>query len=150
LYVFGGHDIREGSKDSLWMLDLRKMKDLDLDPAHQNKDCTWKLLETKGVEKPGFLAHHSSVVYNDKMYLFGGSNLENENNKFFYLDLNTLKWELILPRGEIPSTRDEHTSVIYETDKSMIVFGGFVKGTRSNEIIKYSFTDNRLKVVLCH
>lgn len=27
LYIYGGHDIREGSKDSLWMLDLRKIKD---------------------------------------------------------------------------------------------------------------------------
>jgi len=31
LYIYGGHDIREGSKDSLWVLDLRKLKDLDLD-----------------------------------------------------------------------------------------------------------------------
>jgi len=33
LYIYGGHDIREGSKDSLWVLDLRKLKDLDLDPS---------------------------------------------------------------------------------------------------------------------
>jgi hypothetical protein len=29
------------------------------------------------------------------MYLFGGSNLENENQKFYSLDLNTLKWDVI-------------------------------------------------------
>lgn len=34
LYIYGGHDIREGSKNTLWMLDLRKLKDLDLDPAN--------------------------------------------------------------------------------------------------------------------
>lgn len=35
LYIYGGHDIREGSKDSLWMLDLRKLRDLELEPAQQ-------------------------------------------------------------------------------------------------------------------
>jgi hypothetical protein len=33
VFIFGGHDIREGSKDSLWMLDLRKLKDMDMDPS---------------------------------------------------------------------------------------------------------------------
>jgi hypothetical protein len=77
------------------------------------------------------------------MYLFGGSNLENENDKFFSLDMNTLKWDVIQVRGDMPSTRDEHTAILYENDKSMVLFGGFVKGTRTNEIIKYMFTENR-------
>lgn len=75
------------------MLDLKKLKDLDLDASSQNKDCMWKLIETRGDEKPGCLAHHSSVVLGDKMYLFGGSNLESENAKFFILDLNSFKWD---------------------------------------------------------
>lgn len=29
LYIYGGHDIREGSLSTLWMLDLSKMVDLD-------------------------------------------------------------------------------------------------------------------------
>jgi hypothetical protein len=29
LYIFGGHDIREGSLDTLWMLDLSRMEDLE-------------------------------------------------------------------------------------------------------------------------
>jgi hypothetical protein len=33
LFIYGGHDIREGSKDTLYMLDLRKLKDLDLDAS---------------------------------------------------------------------------------------------------------------------
>ena len=31
LYIYGGHDIREGSKDTLYMLDLRKLKDLEIE-----------------------------------------------------------------------------------------------------------------------
>ncbi len=33
VFIFGGHDIREGSKDSLWMLDLRKLKDMEMEPS---------------------------------------------------------------------------------------------------------------------
>ena len=67
---------------------------------------------TKGEDKPGRLAHHSSVVFGDKMFLFGGSNLETENRKFFILDLITFKWEVVKSRGDLPITRDEHSAVI--------------------------------------
>ena len=33
LFIYGGHDIREGPKDSLWMLDMKKLNDFDLEPA---------------------------------------------------------------------------------------------------------------------
>lgn len=29
LYILGGHDIREGSKDDLWVLDISKFKDFE-------------------------------------------------------------------------------------------------------------------------
>jgi N-acetylneuraminic acid mutarotase len=89
------------------------------------------------------LAHHTTVVYGDKMYLFGGSNLDAENRKFIALDLNHFKWELVKSRGDLPMTRDEHTAVAYENDQSMIIFGGFMSGVRTNEIIKYIFPENR-------
>ena len=143
MYIYGGHDIREGSKDSLWMLDLRKLKDLDLDPTLQNKDCHWKEIQTKGDDKPGCLAHHTSVVFGDKMYLFGGSNLESENRKFFSLDLNHFRWDVVKSRGDLPITRDEHTCAVYENESSMIIFGGFCNGERTNELIKYLFQENR-------
>jgi N-acetylneuraminic acid mutarotase len=99
----------------------------------------YKLIETKGEDKPGALAHHTSVVYGDKMYLFGGSNLEKENRKFYTLDLSTYKWEVVKSRGDLPITRDEHTAVLNENEGSMIIFGGFSDGSRTNELIKYTF-----------
>lgn len=62
------------------------------------------------------------------MYLFGGSNLESENRKFFALDLATNKWEIVKSRGDLPITRDEHTAVVNENDNSMVIFGGFCDG----------------------
>lgn len=55
----------------------------------------WHLIDTSG-PNPGAISHHSSVVYNDRMYLFGGSKANGEENKKFYsLDLKSYKWEAI-------------------------------------------------------
>ena len=104
------------------------------------------MVPTKGEDKPGCLAHHSSVVFGDKMYLFGGSNLETENRKFYALDLNSLKWEIIKPKPASESiciSRDEHTAVVYENEGSMILFAGFLQGQRTNDVVKYFFQENR-------
>jgi len=71
------------------------------------------------------------------MYLFGGSNLENENRKFYALDLLSYRWEVIKSRGDLPITRDEHSAVFNEVDNSMIIFGGFSDGSKTNEVIRY-------------
>ena len=44
---------------------------------------------------PGPLAHHSSVVYQNDMYLFGGSNGTKENKHFYKLDLTTFTWQIL-------------------------------------------------------
>jgi hypothetical protein len=64
------------------------------------------------------------------MYLFGGSNLETENKKFYGLDLNSLKWEVVKVKAGFDAalSRDEHTALVYENEGSMIVFAGFVQG----------------------
>jgi len=74
------------------------------------------------------------------MFLFGGSNLETENKKFYSLELNHFKWEVVKVRGDgVPDSRDEHTACFYENEASMIIFGGFIKGVRSNEMEKFLF-----------
>jgi hypothetical protein len=35
MFIYGGHDIREGSMDNLWMIDLSNLDDLDCDPMEQ-------------------------------------------------------------------------------------------------------------------
>jgi hypothetical protein len=46
-------------------------------------------------------------------------------------------------RGEQPETRDEHTACFYESETSMILFGGFMRGVRTNELDKFLFQENR-------
>ena len=77
------------------------------------------------------------------MYLFGGSNLERENQLFFALDMNTKRWDVVKARGEEVASRDEHVAIIY--DQSMIIFGGFEKGERTNTLLKFVFKEKKWK-----
>ena len=43
MYIYGGHDIREGSMDNLWLIDLESFNDLDRESDDQDKDCAWSL-----------------------------------------------------------------------------------------------------------
>jgi hypothetical protein len=48
MYIFGGHDIREGSLDTLWMLDLNKLSDLEKKDDDREDSCGWVKVETTG------------------------------------------------------------------------------------------------------
>jgi hypothetical protein len=87
------------------------------------------------------------------MYLYGGSNLEQENMKFLSLDLNSYRWENIKIRSNnykdnLFASRDEHTAVINNEEQSMIIFGGFKEGIRTNEMLRYTFSTNRWSPVI--
>lgn len=77
------------------------------------------------------------------MYLFGGSSGVVENKDLFSLDLNSHKWKIEkqLPMDNndyhLPKTRDEHTAVLHGA--SMVIFGGFSYGDRTNELFRYHF-----------
>ena len=78
------------------------------------------------------------------MYLFGGSNGTQENNRFFKLDLKTFEWEVIEKFGEnsMIQPRDSHSAVLYEDESEMYIFGGFSQGQRTNEVYVYNLLDN--------
>ena len=51
LFIFGGHDIREGQTNSLWSFDLGKIGTLpNPRPEHA---LDWQKIETNGFQKPG-------------------------------------------------------------------------------------------------
>ena len=111
LFVFGGLDIREGSLSSLWELNLANLKDLDLEEGLRLETCGWKLIKTNGNPHvmPDRIAYHTSVVYKDNMFLFGGNNYKNQRvyddepailTQMSFLNLKTMTWSSIKPRGE--------------------------------------------------
>ena len=99
----------------MWMVDMNQMADLEKSEEEQDRKCQWNLVEFNQTSaSPGALAHHSSVVFGDKMYLYGGSNLYKENKELYSLDMRSFKWEILKGRGDVPLYRDEHTAIIYD------------------------------------
>lgn len=134
--------------DNLWCIDLRELREFVPGQSEYSPNPQWELIKINGNVRPPALSNHSSVVYKNKMYLFGGSSMECENVDMYTLDLSSslFKWSIVKTKAEgdqddnFPKTRDEHSCVLY--DNSMIVFGGFTFGQRTNDIFKYDFSKN--------
>jgi N-acetylneuraminic acid mutarotase len=87
------------------------------------------------------------------MFLFGGNNYNKTvvdysvNNEVGYLPLyslnmKTFSWNQVKTRGDIVKPRDEHTAVLDEANSSMVIFGGFEEGERTNDTIVYNLKTN--------
>ena len=74
------------------------------------------------------------------MILYGGVIGDFNNNEIFALDLKTYKWTIIKTTGDAPESRDDHSACI-EGD-TMVVFGGFVRGTRANDVYTLNLSNN--------
>jgi hypothetical protein len=62
-------------------------------------------------------------VYNDGMYVLGGSDDDGErHNDFWRLDLNTWTWSRVQENGDIPEARSGHTTIVFSD--ALVLFGG--------------------------
>ena len=73
LYIFGGKDIGAGHLNNLWMLDLEYQERFIAGESEYMENPEWELIKTIGKPQPKPICNHSSVIYGDKMYLYGGS-----------------------------------------------------------------------------
>jgi N-acetylneuraminic acid mutarotase len=82
-------------------------------------------------------------MYNNKMYLYGGSQGLNSNGTLYSLDLTTNLWEPIRTKAHqgfddnMAPECDEHTAILHED--FMYIFGGFVNGDRTNITYRFNF-----------
>ena len=96
---------------------------------------------------PGPLAHHSSVIYKNSIYVFGGTNIRYERADRAHLykfDLKARVWERLENNSKnqhYGQSRDGHTACC--NSKCMYVFGGFKNGGRTNEVLIYHFEYNQ-------
>lgn len=78
------------------------------------------------------------------MFLYGGNNGIVDNCFFYKLDLNTFFWEIVeyFDENSIIRPRDSHSAVFSDDFNKMIVFGGFINGDRTNEVVIYDFSNS--------
>ena len=139
LYVFGGCKSEKLGRNYTFFNDVFK---------YNITTNIWSLIpwnRTKGV-KPKPRSSHSSVIYDKKMYVFGGTtNQVDVLSDFFSFDFTTQTWkEIITVDKEEISGRYGHSSDIY--NDSMIVYGGY-KNTTENDIWIYYFIEKNWKKI---
>mmetsp|Transcript_16421 Transcript_16421/g.27826 ORF Transcript_16421/g.27826 Transcript_16421/m.27826 type:complete len:159 (+) Transcript_16421:214-690(+) len=119
LYIFGGKDIGIGHLNSLWTIDLNELDQFENGVTEYNPNPDWLEVSTTG-QKPPPISHHSSIVYQNKMYLFGGSSRDSENLNMYSLDLVKNQWQVVRThavnndKSNNPVSRDEHSCVLWD------------------------------------
>jgi hypothetical protein len=121
MLIFGGQDLREGLVPGLWMCTINE---------EVPEEEVWEEWEVNSNGPPA-LTRHTAVLYQDRMYLFGGTDNTLENQTVYVLDLTSQQWTSKGPEAaQLPPAIDSHSAVVYSG--KMIVFGGFIGGSRSN------------------
>jgi N-acetylneuraminic acid mutarotase len=133
--------------DNIWSIELKDLSEFIPGSSEYSPNPQWEKITINGNVKPPALSNHSSVVHKNKMYLFGGSSKESENITMYTLDLQLFRWVEVKAKAEnddpenLPHTRDEHSCILY--GDSMIIFGGFSFGQRTNDVYAYNFNTNK-------
>ena len=137
VYIYGGTDMninhsRENNFQSVWAFYLIKKY--------------WKKIEIINPNPLGVPRGHSSILFNNKLYIFGGVILFKKfQNKLFIIDLITKKIENIEynNNGIIPKPIAFHSSVLIDNNK-ILIHGGLDKNYNAiNDC--YIFYINELK-----
>lgn len=126
MIVFGGYVSGDRSNET-YMMNLANNK--------------WTHVSING-QSPEPRSNQVSVVYEDHLYVLGGSNEECERlNDLWKLNLKTNVWTQVMGLGEVPNGRSGHSAVVYK--EFMIVFGGMRDITReTNDMYSYDFITN--------
>ncbi|KAI1824382.1 hypothetical protein F4861DRAFT_506640 [Xylaria intraflava] len=119
IYIFGGQ-VEGYFMNDLSAFDLNQL---------QMPNNRWEIL-TENAESgmtpigkvPPARTNHSMVTYNDKMYLFGGTNGFQWFNDVWCYDPSNNKWTQLDCIGYIPSPREGHSAAL--VDDVMYIFGG--------------------------
>ena len=86
---------------------------------------------------------HRSVIFQDKLYVFGGYLISDSRNTndLFVLDPEELHWERINPQGFEPGPM--RGMCLQEYKGKMYLFGGHDEDTYSNESFVYDIGENK-------
>jgi N-acetylneuraminic acid mutarotase len=98
----------------------------------------WRAITPCG-KQPVKRTSHASVIYNGKMYVFGGFSGEEYLNDLHEFDLETETWTEIshLCRGDIPQPRSRFCAAVH--GNCMYILGGWNKVGYFNDFYQYNF-----------
>ncbi|KAJ5070955.1 acyl-coa-binding domain-containing protein [Anaeramoeba ignava] len=99
---------------------------------------------------PSKRSRHTAVIYDNKMWIFGGQ-FENrynaEVNDMHVFDFKSFSWYEIIQKGDVPSPRRSHYAAVYRD--YMYVFGGMNNQKNSFfDLFEFSFKTSTWKKIL--
>jgi len=111
LVVYGGTGYTTNPRhwESVYQLDLDNWDWTKLEPTNK---------------APPSRDSHSCVIYQKKLYIFGGSGGSDSKNDMLEYDLATNQWRTLESRGNTPSPREGHSACLFD-DRYIIIYGGW-------------------------
>ena len=97
--------------------------------------------------RPGPLAHHTSVLYDHGMYVYGGTDSSRENAGLYRLDMRSFMWSIVSNSQVV--ARDGHSACFSKISQSLVVFGGFKGGERTNEVMTFNIKAKSWQTIKC-
>jgi len=88
---------------------------------------------------------HSAVVYDNKLWLFGGYSGERFSSSLYSYDFATNECKIIQQHGEIPPERSAHVGVVYGS--KMYIFGGWNGAEQNNDLYSFDFENYAWKKI---
>lgn len=135
LYTFGGFGDTKGRYNDLRSFDLERER--------------WELIHTTGeCPKPVYL--HSAVVFDGKMWVFGGS-VGKDSNELYSFEFSSRVWRRIVPPNPqaaalVPSPRYGHAAVVH--GGHMLVVGGCrMNNVYHSDSYIYHFASNQWRKI---
>jgi len=109
------------------------------------KTFSWTKVECSG-KIPSSRSSHSAVVYENNMFIFGGSKHDEIiGGQLFVLDLDCFKWKQIESFGQ-PQLVFGHSAVVYENNM-FIVCGSFGRRDYSNSLYRFNLNTYKWKKI---
>jgi dynein heavy chain len=134
VFVFGGHHNPQCRLNDTWFFEV---KNGVWRRIGNEKDNTTNLESSIGAPSPR--ANSSCVLYEGKIYLFGGhgglSYSRIAYNDLYSFDLETETWEKIVPSNNAPDGRGGHST--FASDGKIFVYGGWNSEMQFNNVMQF-------------
>ncbi|KAK9236890.1 hypothetical protein V1525DRAFT_450967 [Lipomyces kononenkoae] len=114
LYVFGGQ-FDDNVFNDLYSFDLNTVQGT-------TTESRWELIKPVSDIVPPTRTNHSAIVFNGKLYVFGGTNSSGSFNDTWCFDPITVTWKQLSCVGYLPKPTAGHRAAI--VGNIMYVFGG--------------------------
>ncbi|KYR02159.1 hypothetical protein DLAC_00963 [Tieghemostelium lacteum] len=125
IYVLGGYDSASKGTSDLWQMDMTL--------------GTWKLIKPKSTVNIPDRYGHTSNVFQDKMYVYGGYSKKGFLRDFYSFDFAKEEWTQIETNG--PPKRRRHCTVLLEDQgkTKLVLYGGTYLSCLYNDLWEYQF-----------